>query len=613
MTTNLKNPTRRTIISCLWAMLLCTTLTVGAVSVLPPRWGDSYWRDSVPESMRKSYIAFAEDYAGKPWTTLSATAFAQYKKTGNRTGYESLLFEKRRQLAALVMGELAEGKGRFMPAVIDGLQSTLEETWWGLPAHYKTEMAHADDQTVDLFNAETAGLIAYTRYVMGDALARFSPMLPKRIDQEIARRLLAPAVKLNYWWKMAGMNWNPWICSNWIACILFCETDEARRTEGIRQIEQACEAFINAYPADGGCDEGAHYWDRAAASLFETAWLLKAADRPAFLEQHIEKLKAMEAYIYKMYIGNGYAVNFADAHGNKALLNVNIAYPFGQQTGDTMMQAYAAWVARQGDIMHQAAVLYDKSGNWPSLQRELLMLSRIQSLLKQQPQEPQVAHTWLPDLQIMTARDPFVAYKGGHNGESHNHNDVGSFIVYADGMPLLIDPGVGEYTAKTFSKQRYELWTMQSDYHNLPRINGYSQHDGKAFAARVENYRPGRLTLDISGAYPKEAQVKWWKRTVNVSRNRQVEVTEDYRLSVWLAPAQLMFVTPVRPSVEQTGRVTLGSHSIDYDSHWLEPSVEDISEKLDPVMRQMWGDHLYRIVLTVKKNNLKAKLKYTIR
>ena len=113
--------------------------------------------------------------------------------------------------------------------------------------------------------------------------------------------------------------------------------------------------------------------------------------------------------------------------------------------------------------------------------------------------------------------------------------------------------------------------------------------------------------------YPKEAQVKWWKRTVNVSRNRQVEVTEDYRLSAWLAPAQLMFVTPVRPSVEQKGRVTLGSHGIDYDSHWLEPSVEDISEKLDPVMRQMWGDHLYRIVLTVKKNNLKAKLKYTIR
>jgi hypothetical protein len=44
-----------------------------------------------------------------------------------------------------------------------------------------------------------------------------------------------------------------------------------------------------------------------------------------------------------------------------------------------------------------------------------------------------------------------MAIKGGNNGESHNHNDVGSFIIYTDGEPLFIDPGVGEYTAKTFS------------------------------------------------------------------------------------------------------------------------------------------------------------------
>ena len=605
-------PTRRTIACCLWAMLLSATLTVGATGVLPPRWGDSYWRDSVPEPMRQSYIDFAERYSGQPWTTLPATVFAEYKKTGNRTGYERLLFEKRRQLAALVMGEMAEGKGRFTPDIIDGLQSTLEETWWGLPAHYKTEMARSDDQTVDLFNAETAGLIAYTRYVMGDALTRFSPLLPRRIDQEIGRRLLAPAVKHNYWWKTAGMNWNPWICSNWMACILFCETDEARRTEGIRQIEQACEAFINAYPADGGCDEGAHYWDRAAASLFETAWLLKAADRPAFLSQHMEKLKAMEAYIYKMYIGNGYAVNFADAHGNKAMLNVNIAYPFGLATGDATMQAFAAYVGEQGDIMHQAAQLYDKSGNWPSLQRELLFISHLPSFLKQTPQEPRMQQVWLPDLQIMTAREPFVAFKGGHNGESHNHNDAGSFIVYADGQPLLIDPGVGEYTAKTFSKQRYEIWTMQSDYHNLPRINGYSQHDGKQYAARVVDHRPGRLTLDIGGAYPAEAKVEWWRRTVSVRKNRRVEVTDDYCLGDFQAPTQLLFVTPVEPSVAQPGRISLGSHYISYDSRQLEPAVEDISTKMDPVLRQLWGERLYRIVLTVREDKLKRAIKYTI-
>lgn len=555
--------------------------------------------------MRQSYISFGQRYAGKAWSSLPATVFAEYKKTGNRVNYERLMFDKRRQLAALVMAEIVEGRRRFLPDIVNGLQSTLEETWWGLPAHYKTELPRVEDQTVDLFNAETASLLAYTRNMLADELDHYSPLLTKRIDQEIARRILQPAVKTRYWWKTAAMNWNPWICSNWLACVLFCEHDEARKAEAIRQIEQACDAFMNAYPADGGCDEGPHYWDRAAASLFETQYLLGKT-------LNHDKLKAMESYIYKMYIGNGYAVNFADAHGNKALLNVNIAYPFGLLTGDKTMCQYAAYVGQQADIMHHAAELFDKSGNWPSLPRELLFLKHIRQFMREQPREPKLKSAWLPNLQIMTTREPFVAFKGGHNGESHNHNDVGSFIVYMDGEPLLLDSGVGEYTAKTFSKQRYEIWTMQSDYHNLPRINGCSQHDGKQYAARVVSYKPGQLTLDLAGAYPKEASVRWWKRTVRTQDNRRVEVTDDYSLYDYKAPTQLVLMTPIRPVADKVGIVQLGRHRIRYDARQLEPVVEDISELLDPVLQQQWGLCMYRIVLTVKNQPLKTKLKYYI-
>jgi hypothetical protein len=70
------------------------------------------------------------------------------------------------------------------------------------------------------------------------------------------------------------MNWNPWICSNWLACVLICEKDESRKAEAIAQIENATRTFIDAYPEDGGCDEGPGYWDRAAASMFEVLRLL---------------------------------------------------------------------------------------------------------------------------------------------------------------------------------------------------------------------------------------------------------------------------------------------------------------------------------------------------
>ena len=590
------------------ACLLIMTATVCA----QPRWGDAYWRDSVPAAMRNDYIAYGRQYQGKDWKSLPAAAFAEFKKSGNRTHYEGLMFAKRRQLAALVIAELMEGQRRFTADIVSGLLSTLEETWWGLPAHYRTELPRTDDQNVDLFNAETASLVAWTRYVMAAELDAFSPLLTRRIDAEVERRILQPAVKGNYWWKTAGMNWNPWICSNWLACVLFCEHDEARRTEAIGQIQKACNAFMAAYPADGGCDEGPHYWDRAAASLFEVQYLLHSRSIDSQLSPLAPKLLAMESYIYKMYIGNDYAVNFADAHGNRAMLNVNIAYPYGLLTGDQTMCRYAAYVGRKNDILNHPSQLYDKSGNWPSLARELIFLSHLQQFLKETPQEPKMQNVWLPDLQIMTAREPFVAMKGGHNGESHNHNDVGSFVVYPDGEPLLIDPGVGEYTSKTFSKQRYEIWTMQSDYHNLPRINGQSQRDGKQYRARVVGYKPGQLTLDISGAYPQEARVRYWKRTVRTGSRHRVEVTEDYSLDAYEAPTQIILMTPVAPQMVQPGVISLGRHRISYDEGQLAASTEDVSSLMDAAIRQMWGSHMYRIVLTVKGRQLRGKLRYVI-
>ena len=607
----------------LLGLFLTVPNTAEATKFLP-QWGDPFWRDSIPETMRQSYIAFGEQYLKKDWSSLPVSVFAEYKKTGNRTHYEGLMFEKRRQLAALVMAELMEGQHRFMPDIINGLQSTLEETWWGLPAHYKTEVPRTEDQTVDLFNAETAALVAYTRHVLSDEIGHFSPLLVQRIDQEISRRILEPALKTNYWWKTAGMNWNPWICSNWLACVLFCEHDDNRRQAAIYQIEKACETFMAAYPDDGGCDEGPHYWDRAAASLFETLYLLQSISHSSFLTPHLAKLLAMESYIYKMYIGNGYAVNFADAHGNHAMLNINIGYPFGLITDDKTMCQYAAWVGQQEDVLHQAAQLYNKSGNWPSLGRELIFLKHIQAFLREKPQEPHLNEVWLPDLQIMTVREPFVAMKGGHNGESHNHNDVGSFIVYCQSptansqkpkanIPLFIDPGVGEYTSKTFSGQRYDIWTMQSDYHNLPRINGYSQHDGKAYKARVVSHKSGLLTLDISGAYPAEAQVQHWLRTVKVKKGKQVEITEDFALQSYLAPTQLMLITPIEPQLTTAGLITLGSHTMNYNAKQLTPEVEDLSPLLDPTLQQMWGTHLYRIKMTLCSQKLKQRIQYIIR
>ena len=101
----------------------------------------------------------------------------------------------------------------------------------------------------------------------------------------------------------------------------------------------------------------------------------------------------------------------------------------------------------------------------------------------------------MPGIQVMAARVEegsaqglYLAAQGGHNAESHNHNDVGNFLIYADGQPAIIDVGVETYSAKTFSSKRYEIWTMQSAYHNLPTIDGVMQSAGRQFAASAVEY-----------------------------------------------------------------------------------------------------------------------------
>lgn len=574
---------------------------------------------------RQSYVTYGETYLGKPWKALSMTSFARYQEDGNRVEYESQVFGRRRQLAALVMAEVVEQKGRFMADIITGLDSMLAEPWWGIPAHYRYDAPRYDEQTVDLFNAESASLLAWTGKTLGSSIEALKPGMGERIAREIDHRILKSALGSNYWWKKAAMNWNAWICSNWLTCVYLYEKDAQKRQQAVTEIEGCMRRFIDGYPNDGGCDEGTAYWDRAAASLFESLYLLDKMQKEGLatvtiLDYQKEKVARMGAYIYNMYIGGGYCVTFADTHDNKSVIQLNILYPFAVWLGDQQMRSLAAYVAAAKNFWQDPAALYATSGNFPTLGRELMLLALTDQLAKEKASEP-TNTAWYPDLQVKTFRSAeakkkggsnglFCAFKGGHNGENHNHNDVGSLIVYADGEPLLIDCGAGEYTDKTFSNERYLIWTMQTAYHNAPLINGYNQTEGKKYAATVVKEDENSLTLELSKAYQEEADVNTWQRTVTMDKD-EIEITENYSLKSFKASTRLIFITPVKPEVSTPGRIKLGKHTITYPMGWMNAGMEDISDKLDPILKSMWGDKLYRIGIGL--NNAKMSGKVTLK
>ena len=580
--------------------------------------------NGLPKSMRELIINAGEVALQEQWKPLLATRFLEYDRIGNRTDYETEYFSRRNKLIALALAECVEGLGRFIDEVADGIWLICEETYWGLPAHVAMQhsgvgLPDVTEPTVDLFTAETAAALAYIHYLLGDALDQVSPLIRSRITAEIQRRILIPNLERDDfgWMGFARAehpnNWNPWINSNWLACVLFIEEDSARRLKAVSKIMRSLDRFITPYPADGGCDEGPAYWMRAAGSLYEcleqlyqaTAGQVDIFDEPLIQE--------MGRFIYRVHIDGSYYINFADA---SAILTPEstLIYCYGQAIKDGDMMAFGAWVSQ--------AAPDGGAGGWgrpiESPMRWLRSIFKTAEIANAEAFVPQPRDVWLPVIEVMAARDEarsghgfYVAAKGGHNNESHNHNDIGEFVIFLNGKPLLIDAGVETYSRRTFSPQRYEIWTMQSAYHNLPAIDGVQQHPGEQFAARSVRYTAtadtAKLTLDIANAYPQEAGISYWLRTIRLIRGQSVLVEDDYQLDHMpeTLTLSLLTVSQVLPNIggviqliptELPDNRRSGRGVIRYDADRLTPSVETITIT-DSRMSQVWGAQIYRILL----------------
>ncbi|MDF2963272.1 MAG: hypothetical protein K0S39_5007, partial [Paenibacillus sp.] len=205
----------------------------------------------------------------------------------------------------------------------------------------------------------------------------------------------------------------------------------------------------------------------------------------------------------------------------------------------------------------------------------------------------------------------YVAAKGGHNDESHNHNDVGHFIVYYNGRPFLIDAGVESYTAKTFSPRRYEIWTMQSSYHSLPEVNGVQQQAGESFRAADVEYEADEafasVSMNITTAYPPEAGIESWKRGISLLRGSgaaaAVEVSDSFRLSAATSNIVMNSLTLHTPDLKEDGRIELANEHGEklvllYEKGRFIASVERVAVS-DTKMRPIWGEAVYRLQLKV--------------
>lgn len=584
-----------------------------------PDYSDRDGWDAFLGTFKDDYIRRGEKLLDYQWQVVKATDYLAFERTGDRSIMEKPFGANNNAIASLLMAELAEGKGRFIDQLINGVFHTCEMTSWAPAAHLVIQPSSRslptyDYHVIDLVSGDLGGSLSWVYYFMRDSFDKVNPEISRRLRHELQIRILDPYMNNDSFWWMARNykgrmlnNWNPWCNSNVLMCFMLLENNRDTLAKAVYLTMESVDKFLNYIKADGACEEGPSYWGHAAGKTLDYLELLSDITGGKISIFREPMIKNMGEYISRSYVGNGWVVNFADASargGGDAYL----IYRFGKDVGSDELKSFAALMRKSPSL----------PSNGRDIFRTLASIAIAKELQREEAGHENRTFTWYPETEfcyLSTKEGLFLATKGGHNGESHNHNDVGTCSVWFNQTPILIDAGVGTYTRQTFSGERYSIWTMQSNYHNLPMINGIPQKNGKNYKATGVKASKNSFCADIAAAYPKEAKVKKWIRSYKVKGN-QVQINDVFDLEEAVAPNIINFMTWGKVDNSEKGKVYIQVNDVKaqllYDANKFELDVEP-KELTDLKLSNVWGKTIYRLSFKAKQQSDKGNYTFMIK
>lgn len=575
---------------------------------------------SLNETWTNECLKLGASYKNFVFNALSASEFMELTINGNRTNYENKLFAKRKALSSLVIAECLEYKGEYMSDIINGIFSICEESAWFLPAHntYIRDAAQlplpdACDPVLELFSCETGAILSTVLYLLEDELNKVSPFIAKRIRYELNNRVFVPYLNRHFWWMGKGdermCNWTIWCTQNvLISAFLSNSLDNDTLEKIVFKAAKSTDFYLKDFGEDGCCDEGAQYYRHSALCLYNVLDILNKVLDGKYEKLYSEpKIINMATYIMNVHVCGPYYFNFADCApvAGRACAR---EFLFAKAIKNTAMMEYAATDFFDGSISAEDENnLYYRLQNGFSANEMINYIKPIDTL--------QIKEMYYESTGMFITGDEYfsLAVKAGNNGDSHNHNDTGSFTVYAKGQPMIIDIGVESYTKKTFSDKRYEIWTMQSAFHNLPTINGIMQKDGLEYSSKNVSFdfsaTVSSITMDISDAYPTHNVLRSYVRSVSLHKGEKISINDAIDSDYPLDKIQLSIMTYDKPKLIGPKSVSIGSLGILDFSGCSLSSIEEHKIE-DPRLAITWKHSVYRMLFTFEKEDISIELNH---
>ncbi len=551
-------------------------------------------RARLGEAEVATLLARAEAAAAAPIPALPATLFLEFDRSGERAGYQRPQGERRANLATLVLAECPEDCGRFLDPILDLAWAICEESSWVMPAHQRTlswpierqidrQRQHDSDPwpalpdverpVIDLGVAGTALELAECHALLG---GRLNPGLGKRIRHEVDRRCLTPFLtRHDFHWlhgtELRGVNnWTAVCVCGVVGAATYLEPDPARLAELIARGARSLADYLDTFDPDGGSSEGPGYWSYGFGHYTIFAHLVerRTGGRVGLLDGDL--IRQIARYPLRTTLSPGRYVNFSDCDRDVQLIPAHLAFlahrldlpeltTLAHSQGEAAREHHLPWSLR--------ALFWRPDSEVP---RPILP----------------ARHDFFRGMHWLIARydpaDPdalVLAAKGGHNGEMHNQNDVGTFIVHWNGESLVADLGRGRYTRAYFGPERYEHLVNSSLGHSVPLVNGHAQLVGPEHGAELISHEGDALTLELRGAYPAEADLATLRRAVALHRaapRGRVTLEDTVRFATRPGQLESRLMTFARADLADGAVLIDGTLRIEYDQDLVAARIEEL-------------------------------------
>jgi len=481
---------------------------------------------------------------------LTYTLFRSVQRQVDRSIWEKPFFEKRAKMAAAALQVLL-GNDDYLDNLYDYIWSICEETIW--------IVAQRRDLEVDLRTAATG--LSLAEIAVG-LRAKLEDRLIERIRSEIERRVFERYLaQKEPWWK-GHNNWNG-VCNSAIgAMFLLLEEDTDRLASGLADVLEGLEVFVEtAFEADGASGEGIGYWQYGLSNFICFSEMLRLRTGGEIDLLALDRMKDIARFPTKVMLSPGHYFSYSDSD-EETPVHPGLVQRLAERTG----------VSELLDLLVEPARLTCFPQRFHQMWRALMWWDGMR------PESVQLGDTLLGESQIVrltaethSGAPVVVAAKAQHNGVSHNHNDVGVFVLHVDGETFICDPGRGLYDQYLLLGTDHVVFS-NSYGHSVPVIANRLQAEGRQHAGEVVEYvtegEEKRVAMRIERAYRGVGGLTKALRTLRLTADGDFLVQDTIEFSTVSLPVEEAIVTWLEPRVSGRTALLVG------ERHTVELTIE---------------------------------------